>query len=984
MLNLKQLFILLELSVRPMIRRLFHSLLFLAFIGCASTLPPANTVDPETGLTLRQSAWVDSLMQALTIEQKVAQLFMTSAHGRFYSVDDPAYQRLLDRVEQFEIGGVIFLVGHPQAQALMTNALQRRSRLPLLIAQDMEWGVGMRLDRATTFPRAMALGATRNPDLAFAMGQTVAAEARALGVHMNYAPVADINNNPFNPVINVRSYGENPALVSAMNTAYIRGMQAGGLFATAKHFPGHGDTAVDSHADLPVLNLTRARLDSLELTPFREAIEAGVTSIMVAHLALPNLEPDPTVPASLSPRIVTDLLRKDLGFEGLIVTDAMNMEGVTKYFGVGEAAVRCIEAGVDQVLMSRDEYAAQRAILNALASGRLTQTQIDASVKRILTTKARLNLLDQRLINPDALPKHIGRRKHRLLNNAIARQSLTLLRNEKEMLPLNDPTARILVVTLNDTQNPQAGRYFVQQLKQQGHGNKIEHRVLDVGSSSRDFAQVRAYADQFDIVLAPAYVRVRSGTGRIALNDQQQRFLNALVQKGKPVILMSLGNPYIILNLEPPDAYLAAYSGAESSQRAMAQAIFGRASIGGKLPVTIPDLYPYGAGLNLPQSAPRLDVPSTAGMNETLTQRVDSLMKASIADKAFPAAAVAIGRHDVTAHLKGYGYLTYDSDLPVSSHSLFDLASLTKVLATTPSIMKLFEEGKLNLDAPLATYLPEFGQNGKEQVTVRQILTHTAGLKSFYQFYDEGITDREDIISFIQKDDLKYTPDAKYVYSDLGMMMLALAVERISGKPFNQYVKETFYQPMGMGHTGFRPAFGQGKDTHIVPSEVDDVFRNELVQGEVHDERAWMLGGTAGHAGLFSCAHDLALFAQMMLNGGTLNGKRFFEEETIRLFTTKFENELDHTRALGWDTKSPEGYSSAGQHFGPRSFGHTGFTGTSFWIDPDADLFVILLTNRVYPTRNNRKHIPIRPALADIAYKSVIGLSGYRVPSTEN
>lgn len=964
-----------------MLPRIPNLLGLLLILGCTTALPPALPSAPASSdaLSPRQAAWVDSLMQVLSPAQKVSQLFMTAANGRFYSEDDPEYQRLIDRVARFEIGGVIFLVGTPQAQALLTNALQRRSRLPLLVAQDMEWGVGMRLDRTTTFPRAMALGATRDPDLAFAMGRVVAEEARALGVHMNYAPVADVNNNPHNPVINVRAYGENPDLVSAMSAAYTRGMHAGGLLATAKHFPGHGDTATDSHADLPVLNITRARLDALELLPFRATIDAGVDGIMVGHLSLPHLDPTPNVPATLSPRIVTDMLRNDLGFEGLIVTDAMNMEGVTKHFGVGEAAVRSLEAGVDQIVMTRDEDAARHAILAALTSGRLPQARIDAAVRRVLTAKARLHLADRRLIDPDALPAHVGGQDHELLSDAIARRSVTLLRNADEALPLADPAARILVVTLNDRPDPGAGRYFLSQLRRQSHGNAVQHRQLDAGASWQDYAQTLAYADQFDVVVVPAFVRVRSGSGTIALPEDQRRFLQALVGRPAPVVLVSFGNPYIVLDVDPPAAYLAAYSGAESTQRAVAQALFGRSAIGGKLPVSIPGLYAYGAGVDLPQSAPREDAPATAGMDDTLTRRVDSLMAAAYQDQAFPAAAVAIGRHDVTAHLKGYGYLTYDSDVQVTPHSLFDLASLTKVLATTPALMKLYDEGRLDLDAPLATYLPEFGQGGKDRVTVRQILTHTAGLKSFYQFYDEGIVDRDAIIDFIQRDDLKYASDTKYVYSDLGMMMLALAVERITGKPFDQYVRETFYQPMGMYRTGFRPAGGLGTDSTVVPTEIDEVFRYHLVQGEVHDERAWMLGGTAGHAGLFSCAEDLALFAQMLLNEGVLNGKRYLKAETVRLFTTRFPNTLGHTRALGWDTKTPEGYSSAGQYFGPRSFGHTGFTGTSFWIDPEADLFVILLSNRVYPTRDNRKHIPIRPALADIAYRAVLGPSGYRV-----
>ncbi|MEM1271597.1 MAG: serine hydrolase, partial [Bacteroidota bacterium] len=688
--------------------------------------------------------------------------------------------------------------------------------------------------------------------------------------------------------------------------------------------------------------------------------------------ALPELEPDARVPATLSPRIVQDILRDDLGFDGLVVTDALDMNGVTKHFGVGEAAVRTLEAGVDVLLMTRDEYAARAAILAAVEEGRLSEGRIDESLDRILSTKRTLGLTSTPQVDLDALRDRVSTLDHVALNDEIARRSLTLLSNKDTAVPLPRERSNVLVVALNDASDPDAGRYFLRQMRASAPQHSYSLARLDLSSQPQEYSRVLADASAADVIVVPAFVRVRAWSGRIDLSDMHQLFLNALMQKGAPVVLVSFGNPYLISNLDAPSAYLAAFSWSESSQRAVADALAGTSAISGRLPVNIPGTYAFGDGMSVTQRSPRMGTPREGQFSPTLSERVDSLMEASIADRAFPAAAVAIGRPDVTAHLKGYGYLTYESETPVTTHTLFDVASLTKVVATTPAIMRLVEDGKMDLNAPLATYLPEFGRNGKDKVTVRQILTHTAGLKAFYQFYDQGITDRDEIIEFIFNDSLRYEPDTRYVYSDLGMMMLALAVERVSGEAFEDFVQTHIFAPLGMSRSGFRPAGGEGTDPSVVPTEVDEAFGRGLVQGEVHDERAWMLGGVAGHAGLFSCAEDLSLFAQMLLNEGRLHGQQIFKPETVERFTARFPNAIGSDRALGWDTKSPEGYSSAGSKFGSNSFGHTGFTGTSMWMDPDADLFVILLTNRVYPTRDNKKHVPIRPAIADIAFESMI------------
>lgn len=945
----------------------FVTFLVALLAGCVPSPPfPAESA---------RESWVDDELAQMSLEQKVSQLFAARAYGHYASVDDPAYRKLVDLVERFEIGGLVFFQGDPLSQAALVNDLQQRSERPLLIAQDMEWGPGMRLARTTTFPRTMALGATRDPQYAYAAGWVTAREARALGTHQVYAPVADVNNNPDNPVINTRSFGERPTLVSDMAAAFVRGVRAGGALATVKHFPGHGDTDVDSHADLPVLRMSRARLDTVELVPFRRTIEEGVQSVMVGHLAVPALEPDAGVPASLSPHITEQLLRNQLAFEGLIVTDGLDMRGVTRQFPTGEIAVRAIEAGSDVLILSEDVYAARRAILRAVASGRITERRIDASVRRVLRAKARLNLPEQRLIDLEEIRSRVGIQPHRAASVSAARASLTLLRNEGDVLPLLDPSQRILAVTLNDGADPSAGAYFTSQFRRLKTGHQLTTRLLDRRSDGDDYDAVLREAGRHDILLVATFLRP-GATGRSGRPSERRRaFLDALVETGRPVVLVSYGDPYVTLHLErQPAAYVVAYGPSASSQRAAAQAIAGQSAIRGRLPITISDEYPFGAGIGLEQEVLREGFPEEVGMTGRRLAAVDSLMHASIAERAFPGASVAIGRAGVLTHLDGYGYFTYQKRRGVTPTSSFDLASLTKPIATTTAAMILHEEGRLDLDAPVARYLPAFAQQGKATVTIRHLLTHTAGLPPYRPFHREGITDRQAVVDAILTTPLAYTPGTDQVYSDFGMITLGLVIEHITGQELATFARERIFEPLGMEDTGFRPA--GATDTTVVPTEFDTAFRRRLVQGEVHDETAWILGGTAGHAGLFSTARDLATFAFMLLNEGRIRGEQFLQPETIRLFTTAVATAVapdDHTRALGWNTRSREGYSSAGAHFGPNSFGHTGFTGTSLWIDPDQQLFVILLTNRVYPTRDNRQISQVRPQLADAAFLAIQG-----------
>jgi beta-glucosidase-like glycosyl hydrolase/CubicO group peptidase (beta-lactamase class C family) len=904
----------------------------------------------------------------MTLEEKVSQLFSVRASGYFQNVNEERYWKLVDLVEEFQVGGIIFGPGNLMAQATLTNDLQQRAVRPLLISQDMEWGPGMRLDEASTFPPAMAIGATRNPEYAYLAGYATAREARTLGTHQVYAPVADINNNPNNPVINTRSFGEDPELVAQMAADAVRGLQIGGAIATVKHFPGHGDTDTDSHIDLPVIPFSRARLDTLELVPFRAAIRAGVESVMTGHLAFPALETDATVPATLSPVITESLLRNELGFDGLVVTDALDMQGVTRHFGAGETAVRAIEAGSDMLLMSEDPYVARKAILDAVESGRLSEARIDRSVQRILEQKEKMQLHHRRLVSMEAVQTYVSQRSHRALEDEIARASITLLRNEESLLPLVPPEGkRVLVITLNDSENPYVGNTFIRTLRGGPSVGGVAVRRLHSNSDADDYDEVLTDATRFDVVVVASFLRVRSWSGRIGLPEAQATFLNEIAQVETPVALAAFGNPYAIMSVtRQPTAYLAAYGTNRASQRAAAQAITGQSGTPGKLPVTIPDRYGYGSGIHLEQVSPRVDAPEAIGMDGRQLYRIDSLMHAGMLNEAFPGAAIAVGRGQTIAKLDGIGYYTYAAKEETSSQARYDLASLTKVVATTTAIMKLHEAGEVELDAPVVDYLPAFGQNGKDGITIRQLLSHSAGFKPYLGAEERGPSPQA-IVDTIMAQPLQYEPGTESRYSGLGMITLMRIVETVSGQDFATFCEEEIFEPLGMYSTDFRSV---GRvDPDVVPAtDTTDI----LIQGFVHDPVAQRMNGISGNAGLFSTAEDLARFATMLVNDGRIYGQQFLEKETIDLFTRRVNDVPGSTRALGWDTKSDDGYSSAGQLFGDRSFGHTGYTGTSFWVDPDQDLYAILLTNRVYPDDTDRQISQYRPQFADIVYQSLV------------
>jgi len=922
--------------------------------------------------------WVESTLKEMSVEEKVGQLLFTTYHGSFTPTDAAAYAQMMHDVEALHVGGFInvtqgsplgFLKSQAYPSAVLSNQLQAKSKLPLLIGADFERGTAMRLDEGTSFPTAMAVAAAGNPKDAYTMGKTTALEARAAGIQWIYAPDADVNSNPGNPIINTRSFGENPEKVSEFVAEFIRGVQENGGLATAKHFPGHGDTTADSHIDLPVVTADRARLEKLELVPFRAAIAAGVGSIMTGHLNVPALEPDPNTPATLSSRVLTDLLRKQLGFQGLVVTDAMDMGGITVRYAPGDAAVRAFLAGADALLMPPVPDAAYEALLAAAHSGQISQDRLDASVRRILEAKARLGLQKNRLVDVAALNEKFGRVEWQAESQEISDRGITLLRDTSHRLPLDGTKpARALLVCLYADPEPYPGEDLERELRRRFDS------VMTLRADTK-FAKAENLKlpppDSYDIAILALFVRVSDRKGDVDVPADQFPLIQQIYKTGKPVISVGLGSPYLIERFPQAETWLSVFGIADVAQVSVARALFGEIPIRGRLPVTIPGVdLKAGYGMQLPANPMALQAMDVRG--EALLKPAFDVIEKAIGDKAFPGATLAVGyRGKLSVH--AFGKQKYDAKSPaINVDTMYDIASLTKVVVTTTLVEKLVEgdfPSPLNLDAPIERYLPEWLKGPqpewRHKVTVRHLMTHTSGLPPFKEYWRTS-TSKQETLSRIFAEPLEYEPGTKVVYSDLGIILMAEIIQRLTGKPLDVLANDNIFGPLGMKHSMYNPPKAIWPE--IAPTEFDSQLRHRMLQGEVHDENAFAIGGVSGHAGVFSTAGDLAAFCQMLLNGGVYAHQRILKRTTIAEFTAP-QALAQNTRTLGWVVPTEGG--SSGHYFSSHSYGHTGFTGTTIWIDPDRQLFVVLLTNRVHPTRENHKIAEVRPAVHDAVMKAL-------------
>jgi beta-glucosidase-like glycosyl hydrolase/CubicO group peptidase (beta-lactamase class C family) len=963
--------------------------------------------------------WVDSVFNSLSPDARIGQLIIAAVTPSSNDATRDLVQRL---VTQKMVGGLIYEKSTIAEQAEVTNLAQSLAAVPLMITIDGEWGLGMRLKEVPNFQRNLILGAIDDDMLLYEYGREVARQCRCMGIQVNFAPVLDVNDNPLNPVIGDRSFGESPELVARHAIAFARGLEDGGVMAVGKHFPGHGSSSEDSHKTLPVINKKLQEINTCELVPFRKFIEAGLSGILTAHLLVPALD-NGKAPTSLSNECVATLLRDELDFNGLIFTDALNMKGATQMLN-GSPCVNALLAGNDVLLMPDNISDEIEAIKAAVSSGKLSQSVIDERCKKILRYKYALDLTSRQHINTTNLASDVNSQRANVLKRQLTAGSITVIKNNDDILPIHNLQSRhIAVATIGN---------------EDGTASKFTRRCADYAQVKRfDLAKAgsaEALAEQlhdghFNTIIVE--VGEDNAINRAALNAVAKKCKNmVVVLTCKPYDIKQYGN---VITNKHVKAVVLTYENSALAEDYAAQTIFGGNAAGGNLPISLAfdgKKTRYDAGHGIHYAATRLgySIPAEVGLDNRLTAQIDSVCRLGVQQHAFPGCQVIVARHGKVIYKGSFGTIDYSSNVRVDDNTLFGLASVSKATGTISGVMKAFDDGKFRLDDKASQYIPGLRDGDKENITFRDLLYHETGmpasLNMWYMMMDEktytgnlianaedathtikimngawGHKDakmRTDIISPVKTDKFniaiadglwggRITYDSimnrmyhaklgkkKYLYSCCNFSLLADAVQRMTHSPLNYYVNNYIFAPLGAYHTMYRPLSKFSRD-EIAYTEKDTYLRRQHIHGYVHDELAAFSGGVQGNAGLFSNANDLAKLFQMWLNGGTYGGVRLLKASTVETFLT--QKSPNSHRGLGFDKPvvgDPDASNTCAEAT-PETIGHTGFTGTCFWVDPKNDMFYIFLSNRVSPTRNNPNfgRISARSHIQSLIYRAI-------------
>ncbi|KUF43558.1 glycoside hydrolase family 3 N-terminal domain-containing protein [Myroides marinus] len=934
----------------------------------------------------RQTQWVDSVYNKLSVEERIGQLFMVAA----YSNKNEAHVQSLEKlVQEQHIGGLIFFQGGPVRQANMTNRLQALSSVPMLVGIDGEWGLNMRLDDTYRFPFNMTLGAVQDLDLIERVGVAMALQTKRLGMQFNFGPVLDININPKNPIIGVRSFGETREIVTERASAFTKGYQSQNIFATGKHFPGHGDTSTDSHHKLPVIDFDKGRLNRVELYPYKKLFEEGLSSVMIAHLNLPAYEPN-DIPTSLSYNIVTKLLKEELGFEGLIFTDALNMKAAANYLKPGEVDLAAFKAGNDLLLFSEDVPTALTKILESYNTGDITEERLSHSVKKVLAYKYKSGLTKFTPIEVNKLVEDLNAPVYDDLNQKLYQEAMTVAKNEDRLLPFkNLEKQKIAYMRLGDD----SGADFLNMLRNYAEVTELTDVKPD---SLGDLSQYSS------VIIG--YHKVDNPWRKHDMSDAEKAMVRNLSAKTNTV-LVSFAKPYALetVPLDKVNALVVGYQNNKFAQEAAAQVIFGAIEGKGKLPVSINKNFTVGTGIHT-KAINRLGFSTAAneGMDPNVLSKIDAIAQRAIDKRYTPGIQVLVARHGKVVYQKSFGYHTYDKKTTVQNTDIYDLASLTKILGTLPVLVKMYDEHKVRMDSKLGQLVPAMKHTDKEDITFRDLLTHQSGLTAWIPFYKRTLADNnrpdpslysyfytpeyptqvsenlyikkgytDEMLKQIGESTLSTKKD--YKYSDLGFIMMKEFIESKYHKPLDQVADSEYFSKIGAWRMTYNPL--RKFDINVIPpTEEDNYYRYTTVQGYVHDMGAAMQGGVSGHAGLFGSALDVAKMMQLYLNKGEYGGDRFFSVNTFDAFNECVYCTKGSRRGVGFD--KPQKPGSAGPTCGcasMSSFGHTGFTGTMAWADPEKDLVYVFLSNRTYPDSNvnNLSKGNTREDIQQVIYESI-------------
>ena len=970
-----------------MIRKYFC----LGFLSCTILFSfgqrnPLITID-----SLEQAQWVNKQYDTMSLEERVGQLFMVSVQSKQSKEATTAIRNL---VRDEHLGGVIFSLGGPVRQARLTNEFQAAAKTPLLIGMDAEWGLAMRLDSTFAFPWNMTLGAIKDDAIVEEIGYRVGTHAKRLGVHINFAPDIDVNINPKNPIIGNRSFGEDLVNVGKKGIAFMQGMHRAGILSSGKHFPGHGDTATDSHHSLPIIDFTRERLDSVELRPFRELIEAGVSSVMVGHLDIPVLETREGYPSSLSDRIITDLLKKELGFKGLVFTDALNMKAVAEFAPEGEVELSAFLAGNDMLLMPKDVIQAKKKIIEAYHAGIISASRLEMSVKKILQAKYQVGLHKIQSVNEENLVSDLNSVEDRLINERAIENAITVVKNRFSLIPIRKlDNKKIAYVKFGESD----GDTFFQTLKQFGDVTEIK---------AKDIAEYRSKLRKFNLVVIGLHKSNASPWKGHQFSKNELFWLQEISRmRTHNTLLAVFTKPYALLdviNFESIDGVVVSYQNNAVAQEKTAEVLFGAIGANGKLPVTANGIFPVNSSIKT-KAISRLgySFPERVGVDAVKLSYVDTLVQQGLDSMMFPGAQVLVAKKGKIIYNKSFGKPTYNSSDSITKDHIYDLASVTKILGTLPLIMKMEEEGKLNLNDTFQELIPEFQESELKDVTVLKALSHYGRLPAWIAFYTGTLDEnrrpseffykrspsedystkvidglylanfyQDSIYNRIGRQELKSN---RYRYSDVSYYVFKKYIEDSQGKSLDVLLDDFLIKPMGASHLLYNPIEKIDK-RQIVPSEEDNYFRYKTVQGYVHDMGAAMQGGVGGHAGLFGNANDVAKIMQMYLQGGYYGGERFLDARTIKKFNTCYFCDKNVRRGVGFDKPQLEEKGPTCGCVSHESFGHSGFTGTYTWADPEEELVYVFLSNRTYPTMRNTLLVKsgLRTRIQQAIYDSII------------
>lgn len=956
--------------------------------------------DSKAEVAPKSNHWVDSLMQTMTLKQKIAQLFMVSAYS---NKNDAHTQEIHRLVSEYDVGGLCFFQGSPKKQVELTNIYQSAAKVPLLISMDAEWGVGMRLDSVLLFPKQMALGSIRHPEMIYKMGQEVARQFKALGMHVNFAPVVDVNNNPMNPVINTRSFGEDREEVAKRSILYMKGMQDEGILACAKHFPGHGDTHVDSHFDLPVLEYSRKRLDSLELYPFKKIIRAGVNSVMVGHLFVPSIEPEQNIPASLSQKAIQGLLQHDLRFKGIVFSDGMQMKAISNRFPAPKANLMALKAGCDMLVFPTQVIESIDTIAAAVSRNELKLEEVEIKCRKILMAKYHVGLNRFQPLPTEQVTAFLNRQEAKALQETLVEASFVLLKNDAQLLPLSNSSVN--------------GTVYLEIGKQQG--NSFYNRLSDYAripririAQHRDSLKVKLDSLRPFHTLIIAYHDLSEFPQRnFKIDTGFARSLSELLPKANKCLVL-FGTPYALTRIPNHDAFqsmLVCYNNQDLTQEKAAQAVMGGIPIEGIQPVGKKLLAMTGTPLRTQAVRMSYRRPYTLGIKEEALERLDSLVFDALDKKAFPGCQVLAAYDGSVFFHKAYGTLSYTDTTPVSLSTVYDIASISKVTGTLGVIMHLTDRNILQINAPLKAYLSALPES-KKDIKLKELLAHQAGLIAWEPYYSRFLTSPDQMPLFAETSSENYpfqigkrwayknaimhpaffrdvaspqfpvrmgdrlyaNPQVKdsiyaymdqsasfpkeYKYSDLSFLYLQRVIEAKTNQSLDAWCDSLYFSRLHMPYTAYNPMV-KALNYRIAPTSYDPLFRKQILNGYVDDNNAALLGGVAGHAGLFSTCNDLAKYYQMLLWKGHYGGEAFLSEETVKQFTAQAYKNSNNRRSPGFD--KPETHkgriSPVPEILSSKSYGHTGFTGCMVWNDPSRKLLFIFLSNRVHPDPSNGK-----------------------------